>query len=144
MDDVSRDSKVVECGCAELTPVEQTQLQNNRRPAENVCAARTKSARPARHLQLLGLLLAVAGLLGGLALVAGPEWDPASWEPGAAAGDTNPAAAGASPTGASAEQLSALGRNRYGVQGTHLNPLGLFLCASMPFIWSIVSAFLPV
>ena len=35
------------------------------------------------------------------------------------------------------------GRNRYEVQGGHLNPLGLFLCASIPRIWSILSAFLP-
>jgi hypothetical protein len=35
------------------------------------------------------------------------------------------------------------GRNRYGVQGVHLNPPGLFLCTSMPFIWSTLSACLP-
>ena len=32
------------------------------------------------------------------------------------------------------------GRNIYGAQGGHLNPLGLFLCTSIPFIWSILSA----
>ena len=35
------------------------------------------------------------------------------------------------------------GRNRYGVQGAHLNPPGLFLRTSTPFIWCILSAFLP-
>ena len=30
-----------------------------------------------------------------------------------------------------------------GVQGGHLNPLGLFLRASIPYIWSILSAFDP-
>ena len=42
------------------------------------------------------------------------------------------------------------GSNRSGVQGAHLNPLGLFLnplglClrTSIPFIWRILSAFLP-
>jgi hypothetical protein len=35
------------------------------------------------------------------------------------------------------------GRNRYGVQGAHLNPLGLFLRTSVPFIWRMLSAFLP-
>jgi hypothetical protein len=41
------------------------------------------------------------------------------------------------------------GSNRSGVQGAHLNPLdlflnplGLFLCTSIPFIWRILSAFL--
>jgi hypothetical protein len=41
------------------------------------------------------------------------------------------------------------GRNRYGVQGAHLDPrglflnhLGLFLRTSIPFIWRILSAFL--
>jgi hypothetical protein len=45
---------------------------------------------------------------------------------------------------------SQAGRNRQGVQGAHLNPLGLFLNplglflrASVPFIWHILSAFLP-
>jgi hypothetical protein len=28
-------------------------------------------------------------------------------------------------------------------QGAHLNPLGLFLCTSIPCIWSILSACLP-
>jgi hypothetical protein len=37
---------------------------------------------------------------------------------------------------------SGTGRNRYGVQGAHLNPLGLFLRTSTPFIWSIRNAFL--
>ena len=32
------------------------------------------------------------------------------------------------------------GGKRYGVQGAHLNPLGLFL---RTFIWRILSAFLP-
>ena len=31
-------------------------------------------------------------------------------------------------------------RRAYGVQGVHLNPLGLFLCTSIPCIWSILSA----
>jgi hypothetical protein len=31
-----------------------------------------------------------------------------------------------------------------GVQGAHLNPMGLFLRTSIPFIWHILSAFLPV
>ena len=35
------------------------------------------------------------------------------------------------------------GSNRYGVQGAHLNPLGLFLRTSIHFIWRILSAFLP-
>jgi hypothetical protein len=35
------------------------------------------------------------------------------------------------------------GRNRSGVQGAHLNPLGLFLRTSIPFIWCILSVFLP-
>ena len=35
------------------------------------------------------------------------------------------------------------GRNRYGIQGVHLNPLGLFLGAFIPCVWSILSAFLP-
>jgi hypothetical protein len=37
------------------------------------------------------------------------------------------------------------GRKRSGVQGAHLNPLGLFLRTSIPFIlvWRILSAFLP-
>jgi hypothetical protein len=41
------------------------------------------------------------------------------------------------------------GRNIYGVQGAHLNPLGLFLTplglflrTSIPLIWRILSAFL--
>ena len=41
------------------------------------------------------------------------------------------------------------GSNRWGVQGAHLNPLGLFLNplglflrTSIPFIWRILSAFL--
>jgi hypothetical protein len=41
------------------------------------------------------------------------------------------------------------GRNRQGVQGAHLNPLtsflnplGIFLRASIPFVWCILSAFL--
>jgi hypothetical protein len=39
---------------------------------------------------------------------------------------------------------SAAGRNRYGVHGVHLSPLGfLVLRASIPGIWSILSAFLP-
>jgi hypothetical protein len=29
------------------------------------------------------------------------------------------------------------------VQGAHLNPLGLYLRTSIPFIWRILSAFLP-
>jgi hypothetical protein len=33
---------------------------------------------------------------------------------------------------------------RAGVQGPRLNPLGLFLRASVPFLWSILSAFLPL
>jgi len=32
------------------------------------------------------------------------------------------------------------GRKRYGVQGAHLNPLGIFLRTSIPFIWRILSA----
>ena len=36
------------------------------------------------------------------------------------------------------------GSNRYGVQGAHLNPLGLFLHTSTPFIWCILSDFLPL
>jgi hypothetical protein len=39
--------------------------------------------------------------------------------------------------------LFAAGRNRYGVQGAHLNPLGLFLCTSTPCMWRILSACLP-
>jgi hypothetical protein len=35
------------------------------------------------------------------------------------------------------------GRNRYGVQGVRLNPLSLFLCTSIPCIWSILSDRLP-
>ena len=35
------------------------------------------------------------------------------------------------------------GRNKYGVQGAHLNPLGLFLRIFMPFIWRILSACRP-
>ena len=35
------------------------------------------------------------------------------------------------------------GRNRSGVQGSYLNPLGLFSRTSTPFIWRILSAFLP-
>jgi hypothetical protein len=35
------------------------------------------------------------------------------------------------------------GRNRYGVQGVHLNLLGLFLCTSILCIWSTLSACLP-
>jgi hypothetical protein len=35
------------------------------------------------------------------------------------------------------------GRNRYGVQGVHLNPLALFLRTSIPCIWSTLSACLP-
>jgi hypothetical protein len=35
------------------------------------------------------------------------------------------------------------GRKRLGVQGAHLNPLGLFLRTSIHFIWRIMSAFLP-
>jgi hypothetical protein len=42
------------------------------------------------------------------------------------------------------------GRSRQGAQGAHLtplglflNPLGLFLRTSVPFIWCILSAFLP-
>jgi hypothetical protein len=45
--------------------------------------------------------------------------------------------------GAQKLRLSEPGRNRYGVQGGHLNPLGLFLCTSIPCIWSILTAFLP-
>ena len=48
-----------------------------------------------------------------------------------------------------AEHWRATGRNRYGVQGVHLsplglylNPLGLFLRTSVLFIWRIMSAFL--
>jgi hypothetical protein len=37
----------------------------------------------------------------------------------------------------------ASGGNRYGVQGAHLNPLGLFLRTSIPFRWRVLSAFLP-
>jgi hypothetical protein len=46
-------------------------------------------------------------------------------------------------------ELWVHGRNRYGVQGARLNPLGLFLNppglflrTSIPFIWRILSAFL--
>jgi hypothetical protein len=35
------------------------------------------------------------------------------------------------------------GRNKYGVQGAHFNPLGLFLRTFMPFIWRILSACRP-
>jgi hypothetical protein len=35
------------------------------------------------------------------------------------------------------------GRKRWGLQGAHLNPLGLFSRASIPFIWRMLSAFLP-
>ena len=34
------------------------------------------------------------------------------------------------------------GSNRSGVQGVYLNPLGLFLRTSIPFIWRILSSFL--
>ena len=40
---------------------------------------------------------------------------------------------------APAEQWYRPGRNRHGV---HLKPLGLFLCTSLPCIWSMLSAFL--
>jgi hypothetical protein len=50
-----------------------------------------------------------------------------------------------SPRGSPRGQVGryAAGRNRYGVQGVHLNPLGLFLCTSILCIWSILSACLP-
>ena len=35
------------------------------------------------------------------------------------------------------------GRNRYGVQGAHLNPLGLVLCTSTPRTWRILHERLP-
>ena len=35
------------------------------------------------------------------------------------------------------------GERDKGVEGDHLNPLGLFLRTSLPFIWRILSAFLP-
>jgi ankyrin repeat protein len=35
------------------------------------------------------------------------------------------------------------GEKEIGVQGAHFNPLGLFLRTSIPFIWYIMSAFLP-
>ena len=34
-------------------------------------------------------------------------------------------------------------RKKQGVRGAHLNSLGLFLRISIPFIWHILSAFLP-
>jgi hypothetical protein len=46
-------------------------------------------------------------------------------------------------------QIDALvrARNRFGAQGSHSNPLGLFsrtfLRASIPFVWRILSAFPP-
>ena len=42
-----------------------------------------------------------------------------------------------------AGETCAAGRNKYGVQGVHLNPLGLFLCTSTACIWSILGACLP-
>ena len=38
---------------------------------------------------------------------------------------------------------SEAGQWRAGLQGVRLNPLGLFLRTSIPFIWCILSAFLP-
>jgi hypothetical protein len=35
------------------------------------------------------------------------------------------------------------GSSRWGVQGVHLNPLGLFLCASVPYIWRVLRAIRP-
>ena len=35
------------------------------------------------------------------------------------------------------------GRKRQGLQGPHLNPLGLFLRTYISFIWHFLSAFLP-
>jgi hypothetical protein len=52
-----------------------------------------------------------------------------------------PAAAKATAVPCSTQQ--APGRKRQGVQGAHLNLLGLFLRTSIPFIWRILSAFLP-
>jgi hypothetical protein len=40
-------------------------------------------------------------------------------------------------------EMCTAGRKRSGVQGAHLNPLGLFLRTSIPFIWRIMMAFLP-
>jgi hypothetical protein len=44
---------------------------------------------------------------------------------------------------AGGEQALPPRRNRYGVQGVHLNPVGLFLCTSIPCIWSFLSAYMP-
>jgi hypothetical protein len=45
------------------------------------------------------------------------------------------------------EPRPVAGSNRQGVQEAHLNPLGLFLRTffrtSIPFVWCILSAFLP-
>ena len=53
-------------------------------------------------------------------------------------------------TDTSMDGVFVAGRNRQGVQGAHLNPLGLFLTplglflrTSIPFIWRILSVFLP-
>ena len=51
------------------------------------------------------------------------------------------AAAGAAPSAAARVRVRE--KHIYAVQGAHLNPLGLFLCTSTPFIWRILSACLP-
>ena len=47
------------------------------------------------------------------------------------------------PWAADGACVVADGEKEIGVQGTHLNPLDLFLRTSISFIWRILSAFLP-
>jgi hypothetical protein len=73
------------------------------------------------------------GVAGSLASdFAGPE----KWKrlhPGLLNKRLHPDSVGGGPA---IKQMHGMGRNRHGVQGVHLNPLGLFLCTSTPCMWS--------